>query len=87
MAIAKIPQRKPGVPTAEAAAAKFIGGAGTKPPLALEDDNTPGRKPVMIRFDPVLLARVDKAAKRSGISRSAWVQYTLSQSLREEGDD
>jgi predicted HicB family RNase H-like nuclease len=39
------------------------------------------KKPVMIRFDPELLERVDAAAKHRGISRSAWVQYTLSRAL------
>ena len=35
----------------------------------------------MIRFDRDLLDRVDAAAKRRGISRSAWVQYTISRAL------
>ena len=39
------------------------------------------KKPVMIRFDSELLERVDAAAKRRGISRSAWIQYTLSRAL------
>jgi metal-responsive CopG/Arc/MetJ family transcriptional regulator len=38
----------------------------------------------MIRFDRTLLARVDRAAKRRGISRSAWIQYTVSRALDEE---
>ena len=38
----------------------------------------------MIRFDRALLAKVDEAAKRRGISRSAWVQYTLSRTLEED---
>ena len=38
----------------------------------------------MIRFDRALLARVDRAAKRRGISRSAWIQYTVSRALDEE---
>ena len=37
--------------------------------------------PKMIRFDRELLGRVDAAAKRRGISRSAWVQYTISRAL------
>jgi predicted HicB family RNase H-like nuclease len=39
------------------------------------------KAPVMIRFDRELLKRVDAAAKRRGISRSAWVMYTLSRAL------
>lgn len=38
----------------------------------------------MVRFDPQLLMAVDAAAKRRGISRSAWIQYTLSQALEEQ---
>ena len=38
----------------------------------------------MIRFDAELLARVDKAARRRGISRSAWVAFTLSKALDDE---
>ena len=45
-------------------------------------DQAEARKaPVMIRFDRDLLQRVDAAAKRRGISRSAWVQYTVSRAL------
>jgi metal-responsive CopG/Arc/MetJ family transcriptional regulator len=39
------------------------------------------RKPVMIRFDRELLARVDKAAKHRGVNRSAWISYVISQAL------
>lgn len=42
------------------------------------------RSPTTLRFDPELLARIDAAAKRRGISRSAWIQYTLSQALDEK---
>jgi metal-responsive CopG/Arc/MetJ family transcriptional regulator len=38
----------------------------------------------MIRFDAELLARVDRAARRRGVSRSAWVAFTLSKALDEE---
>ncbi len=37
--------------------------------------------PVMMRFDHDVLARVDAAAKRRGISRSAWIQFTVSRAL------
>jgi hypothetical protein len=61
---------------AEKAAEAFIAGAGGAPEQA-----DPRKTPVMIRFDRDLLARVDAAAKRRGISRSAWVQYTVSRAL------
>lgn len=73
MAIAKIPKRY----TNDAAEA-FIAGAGEP-----EDKHrrTPTKIPAMIRFDPDLMRRVDAEAKRRGISRSAWIQYTLSCAL------
>ena len=38
-----------------------------------------------LRIDAELLARIDAAARRRGISRSAWIKYTLSRALDEEG--
>lgn len=73
MAIAKKPGGKP---PAEVDAERFIAGA------ALQEDAAPkGRIATMVRFDAALLAKVDAAAKRRGISRSAWIQYTLSEAL------
>lgn len=82
MAIAKKPSthKTPIVPQgAEEAAQAFISGAIPKTNVPAEEDTA--RKPVMIRFDPALLERVDAAAKHRGISRSAWVQFTLSRAL------
>jgi hypothetical protein len=78
MAIAQLPKRKLAPnKEEEAAAAKFIEGAAASQPTAK-------RTPTMIRFDAGLLARVDMAAKRRGVSRSAWVAFTLSKALDEE---
>ena len=79
MAIAKNPGSRQGasVPPSEVQAETFILGA-TKGEPAAEHAR---KAPVMIRFDPELLKRVDTAAKRRGISRSAWVQFTLSRAL------
>jgi hypothetical protein len=44
------------------------------------EGNAP-KKPILIRFDVQLLERVDMAVKRRGISRSAWIQFTLSRAL------
>jgi len=33
------------------------------------------------RFDRDLLQRIDAAAKHRGISRSSWIQFTLSRAL------
>ena len=79
MAIAKKPNRSTtNTQTAdpEKAAEAFIAGAGVAPEQAVSH-----KTPVMIRFDRELLDRVDAAAKRRGISRSAWVQYTISRAL------
>src|SRR3546814_9481623 len=84
MAIARKPNSKPKSPMDEAAADAFIAGAA-KPkaePIATEADEAgqgaePRKSPVMLRFDRALLAKVDAAAKRRGISRSAWIQFTV----------
>lgn len=61
--------------------AEFLAGGGStkaEPAPAPDDGN---KKPVMIRFDTALLKRVDVAAKKRGVSRSAWVQFMLSTAL------
>ena len=78
MAIAKKPNRQQPATTAEQAANRFIE-AAAKPTARAR------RAPTTLRFDPELLVRIDTAAKRRGISRSAWIQYTLSRALDEEG--
>jgi hypothetical protein len=87
MAITRKPGGKP-ARNPDTAAERFISAAGTPqagtaasaPPA----DGEGRRKPAMIRFAPDLLARVDRAAKHRGVSRSAWIQYTLSKALDEE---
>ena len=76
MAIAKKPGSKP---LADAEAEKFIAGAGAAD--APSEPSAKGRVATMVRFDAALLAKVDAAAKRRGVSRSAWIQYTLSEAL------
>ena len=85
MVIARKPHGNAAMP-AEDSASKFIAGAD-QAALATEPatEETKGRVPAMIRFDAQLLSRIDAAAKRRGISRSAWVQYTLSQALDAQG--
>jgi predicted HicB family RNase H-like nuclease len=64
-------------PDQEHAVEAFI--AVAEPPKKAQGD---GRKiPILVRFDPALLQRVDEAAKHRGISRSAWIQFTLSRAL------
>ena len=94
MEIARKPVVKP-VVADDTQAEQFIAGAGqgapppppSPPPPPLppaEPDQPRGRVPTMVRFDPQLLMAVDAAAKRRGISRSAWIQYTLSEALEEQ---
>jgi hypothetical protein len=47
------------------------------------DDST-GKAVVNMRFDARLLARIDAAARRQGISRTAWLHVAASKAL--EGD-
>jgi hypothetical protein len=83
VAIAKKPKRSTGdTQTAdpEKAASAFIAGAGS-----MQAESVDARKvPVMIRFDRDLLRRIDTAARSRGVSRSAWVTYTLSGVLDED---
>ena len=83
MAIAKHPKRNQ-TATEDVVAERFISGAA-KQPLVADEEHAARRVPTMIRFDRELLAKVDAEARRRGISRSAWVQYTLSQILEQEG--
>lgn len=79
MAIAKKPNRNRNeISPDEERAAAFITGAAQTP--APENDETK-KTPVMMRFDREVLKRVDAAAKRRGISRSAWIQFTVSRAL------
>jgi hypothetical protein len=88
MAIARKPERKTLAITAEQAAEQFIANAGgPTPPAMAPIQEERNRVPAMIRFDSVLLARVDRAARHRGVSRSAWIQYTLSRVLDEDGTD
>jgi predicted HicB family RNase H-like nuclease len=82
MAIAKKPQRSRLAAKQESpddAAEKFIAGAIPSREEGSQEDRK--KVPIMVRFDRVLLQRVDAAAKHRGISRSAWIQFTLSRAL------
>lgn len=52
---------------------------------APEKPERQNKQPILIRFDPVLLGRVDETARRRGISRSSWIQYVVSRAL-EQGE-
>ena len=66
----------------ESAAAAFIAGAGPEPEVSAPEREK--KIPILIRFDPSMLQQVDKAARRRGISRSAWIHFMISRALEEE---
>lgn len=72
MAIAKRPVRT-GAPGSDARADEkaeaFIAGAGKK----RADETSEAKKTVILRIEPDLIQRFDRAAKRLGISRAAFI--------------
>jgi hypothetical protein len=53
----------------------------TQPDPGLVKESAPNRIPIMIRVDPDILARIDHAAKRLGISRSAFLVVSAAEKL------
>jgi len=56
-----------------------------RPTPTLQDDDT-GIATISLRFDTQVLARIDAAAKRLGISRTAWLHLAAGD-LLEAGDE
>lgn len=84
MAIAKQPKRNRSATKKsddERAAVDFISKADSLEKTSQDEKTDTKKAPVMVRFDRNLLSRVDEAAKHRGISRSAWIQFTLSRAL------
>jgi predicted HicB family RNase H-like nuclease len=82
MAIAKKPKRGHSAAKdtmGDAVAEKFIAGADASHEEALQEDDK--KIQTTLRFDRSLLQRIDAAAKHRGISRSSWIQFTLSRAL------
>jgi hypothetical protein len=71
MAIARNPKRN-SVVTSEDQVQAFISGAG-QTAVAVAAEPEQNKKPIMIRVDPGMIDRIDRAAKRLGISRSAFI--------------
>jgi hypothetical protein len=76
MAIAKNPNRNL-KPASDLNAEAFISGAGNQPQKEAERN----KKPTMIRIDPDLLQRIDRGAKRLGLSRSAFIVSSAAEKL------
>lgn len=89
MAIAKRPKPSPApvvpVEERERKIQAFI--TGTEPAATARSGPEPEpdqkRTRVMMRFDPTLLRRVDAAARRRGVSRTAWLHMVASRALDE----
>ncbi len=66
----------------EQKAAAFISGAGAvRSAIAPVAEQEAGKTTVNMRFDTALLQRIDRAAKRQGISRTAWLHVAASKAL------
>jgi len=68
MAIAKNPKRNLSAKNDKEAEA-FISGAAQQ----TADERDENKRPIMVRIAPDILDRIDRAAKRLGISRSAFI--------------
>ena len=79
MAIAKNPKRNP-IMNNDREAEAFISGAGQNAATDT-DEREPNKKPIQVRVDPALLERIDRAAKRLGISRSAFIVSSAAERL------
>jgi hypothetical protein len=65
----------------DAKAAAFIGAASATREI---QDDPAGKVVVNMRFDAQLLARVDAAARRQGISRTAWLHVAAARALERD---
>lgn len=77
MAIAKNPKRSTDA-SSDRQAEAFISGAGN---VVAADERDPNKKPIQVRIDPDILTRIDRAAKRLGISRSAFIVSSAAEKL------
>jgi hypothetical protein len=68
-------------PADERKAEAFITGVTVKTATVPSAAPEPEKTVVNMRFDSDLLARVDAAAKRQGISRTAWLHVAASKAL------
>jgi hypothetical protein len=75
--------KRPNVSTSDAKdrqAEAFISGAG-KPERSAQEN----RKPMTLRFPPELIERIDRAAKRLGINRTAFIVQSAAEKLERMG--
>jgi hypothetical protein len=84
MTITKLPKKQK---IDEAKADAFISGVSLKtapaPVLAQPSRTAPEKVVVNLRFDPLLLERVDASARARGVSRTAWLHWAAAEMLGE----
>jgi hypothetical protein len=76
----KMPQLAARPANSDQKAEAFISGAGAARMAPSVDENA-GKVVVNMRFDADLLRRIDAAAKRQGISRTAWLHVAAAKAL------
>lgn len=87
MAIAPRPNKQPKQANPEErAAADFIAGADKKaePQTAPPNKITTKKTGFMVYFDPEVLRKVEMMAKKSGLSRSSWIQLKAIEALEND---
>lgn len=84
MAIVKNPKRNKdanlNIAETDRVAEAFISGLTQAEPL-VKIEVEQNKKPIMVRVDPDILKRVDRAARRLGISRSAFIVSSVAEKL------
>jgi hypothetical protein len=78
MAIVKRPNRSP---SDSDKADRFIAGQGAPKNAAPKGK----RVPVIVRFEPSLLAKIDAAAEKLDLGRASWLRLVASKALEGEG--
>lgn len=80
----KMPVKRPGVakPGNDERVEAFIGGANSAPgSAAAAPEPLTGKTVVNSRWDANLLRQIDQAAKKQGISRTAWLHVAAAEKL------
>jgi hypothetical protein len=67
-------------PAEDRKAEAFIAGAAKGAPVLIGAERA-SKSVVNLRFDTQLLARIDAAARRQGITRTAWLHVAASKAL------
>jgi predicted DNA binding CopG/RHH family protein len=84
-----VPKKAKAANTEDRAAGFISGGSVVKADAAAQTAEPTAASPkakkavVNMRFDPPLLAKVDAAAKRKGITRTAWIHWVVGEALNQ----